>query len=329
MNFQLPLICICLARISLFSVLCMSSLQAHAAWPDRPIRIIVPYAAGAAGDLALRNMLPALQMRLGQPVIVDNKAGAGGNIGTHEVVRAKPDGYTLLLGAANNFVINQFMYKSLGFDPLSALTPITKVIDVPSVIFINATLPVRTYRELEQYAKKLPDKLNFGSPGSGTTPHLTGLALSQAIGAQFVHVPYKGSQPGIVGLLGNDVQLYIAGYGLAGAHLASGRIRALAVISPERLKAAPDLPTAVEAGVPTGLLGNWWGLAAPKGCDPRIVARLGKEFKAVLSQPSTQEYLATQGFIASGSTSDEFLREWTSEAIQWQAFVQKSGAQVD
>jgi tripartite-type tricarboxylate transporter receptor subunit TctC len=307
----------------------LASPLAHAAWPEMPIRIVVPYPAGAAGDVIVRQMLPALQARLGQPLVVDNKAGAGGNIGALEVVRAKPDGYTLLLGATNNFVINQYLYKGMGFDPLQALVPITRLADVPSVLFINSSVPAVTWREFADYAKANPGKLNFGSPGNGTAPHLSGLALSDAIGAQMIHVAYKGAQPGVTGLLGNEVQMFLVGYGVGGAHLSSGRIRALAVVANERLKILPDTPTAREAGVPDVILSNWWGLAAPRGTDPGIVKRLSEDFRAVQALPATQQFLSAQGFVGAANAPDDFARQLSREAAQWQAIVKKSGATID
>lgn len=307
----------------------LASPLAHAAWPEMPIRIVVPYPAGAAGDLILRQMLPALQARLGQPLVVENKAGAGGNIGAMDVVRAKPDGYTLLLGATNNFVINQYLYKSMGFDPLQALVPVTRVADVPSVLFINSSVPAQSYREFADYAQANPGKLNFGSPGNGTAPHLSALALSDAIGAQMIHVAYRGAQPGVTGLLGNEVQMFLVGYGVAGPQLSGGRIRALAVVANERLKILPDTPTAREAGVPDVILSNWWGLAAPRGTDPGIVKRLSDEIRALQAQPATQQYLSAQGFVGAANTPDDFARQLAREAVLWQSIVKKSGATID
>ena len=311
------------------AVAAMCTSLTHAAWPEMPIRIVVPYAAGSAGDLILRQMLPGLQARLGQPLVVDNKAGAGGNIGAMDVVRAKPDGYTLLLGATNNFVINQYLYKSMGFDPLQALAPVTRVADVPSVLFINSSLPAFNYREFAEHAKANIAKYNFGSPGSGTTPHLSGVALSDAMGAQMTHIAYKGAQPGVTGLLGNEVQMFLVGYGVAGAQLSSGRIRALAVVSNERLKVLPETPTAREAGVPDVILSNWWGLAAPRGTDPGIVKRLSDEIRALQALPATQQFLSAQGFVGAANTPEEFARQLAREAVQWQTIVNKSGATVD
>jgi len=317
------------ARRALLACAVLLGGLAQAAWPEGPIRVVVPYPAGAAGDLVLRQMAPALQARLGQPLVVDNKPGAGGNIGTMDVVRARPDGHTLLLGATNNFVINQHLYSNLGFDPLAALVPVTKVVDVPSVLFVSSAVPARSYREFANYAKAHSGKLNYGSPGAGTTPHLSGHALSEQMGAGMVHVPYKGAQPGVTGLLGNEVQMFLTGYGVAGAHLPGGRIKALAVAAPQRLAALPEVPTAAEAGMPDVVLSNWWGLAAPRGTDPAIVQRLADAFKAVLAQPETQQHLAAQGFVAAGSAPDAFAQQLAREAVQWQDIVKRSGATID
>lgn len=323
-----------MSNLSMFlrvAAVCVSviALPVHADWPERPIRVVVPYPAGAAGDLVLRQMLPALQGRLGQPVVVENKAGAGGNIGVSDVVRAKPDGYTFVLGATNNFVINQYLYKSLGFDPLQALQPITRLVDVPSVLFINSTVPARSYREFSEYARANPGKLNYGSPGSGTTPHLSAFALSEVMGAQMTHVAYRGAQPGVTGLLGNEVQMFLVGYGVAGAHLAGGKIRALLVAADERLRALPDVPTAKDAGIPDVIMSNWWGLAAPRGVDKAIVRRMAEEIKAIQSQPATLQYLAEQGFVGSANMPEEFSRQLARDAVSWQAVVKRSGVTID
>ena len=191
----------------------MAVSLAHAAWPERPIRVVVPYSAGAAGDLVLRQMLPALQARLGQALIVDNKPGAGGNIGTTDVVRSKPDGYTLLLGATNNFVINQYLYKSMGFDPLQALQPVTKVVDVPSVLFINSTVPAKTFQEYVDYVKRNRGKLSYASYGNGSTSHLITEMLKQ------VHGLDPRDAEIILGTSAGSVTAAQLGAGVSGAEL--------------------------------------------------------------------------------------------------------------
>ena len=303
--------------------------QAHAAWPERPVRVVVPYAAGAAGDILIRFLQPALHERLGQPIVVENKPGAGGNIRTQEVVRAKPDGYTLVLRATNNFVINQFIYRSMGFSPAEALVPVTKLVNVPSVLFVNTAAPSGSYAEFARHAQANPRKLNYGSPGPGTTPHLSAWALSEALGAKMTHVPFRGAAPGVQALVANDVQLFLVGYGVAAGQIASGKIKALAVANPERLQGAPDVPTAKEAGVPDVILSNWWGVAAPKGTEPAVVNRLATEFKRVLDMPATQSFLARQGFVSVGSSPEQFARELSVEAQQWQDIVKKAGTRLD
>lgn len=313
----------CLLALGLLTGMC------HAAWPERPIRVVVPYAAGAAGDILVRFMQPAMQERLGQPLIVENRPGAGGNIGTQEVVRAKPDGYTIVLGATNNFVINQFIYRGMGFNPFESLAPITKLVNVPSVLFVNTSIPSGSYAEFFRYAATNPGKLNYGSPGAGTTPHLSAWALSEAMGAKMVHVPFRGAAPGVQALVSNEVQLFLVGYGVAAGQLASGKIKALAVANSERLQSAPDVPTTKEAGLPDVILSNWWGIAAPKGTDPAILGRLALEFRRVLEQPSTQAFLARQGFVGVGSPPEQFTQELLVEAQQWQGIVRRAGTRLD
>jgi len=301
----------------------------HAAWPERPIRIVIPYPAGAAGDILIRFMQTPLQERLGQPLVIENKPGAGGNIGTQEVARAKPDGHTFVLGATNNFVINQFIYRNMSFSPLESLAPVTKLMNVPSVLFVNTAAPSGSYAEFARYAQVNPGKLNYGSPGPGTTPHLSAWALSEAIGAKMTHIPFKGAAPGIQALVSNEVQLFLVGYGVAAGLIDTGKIKALAVANNERLKVAPELPTAKEAGLPDVILSNWWGMAAPKGTDPAVIGRMAAEFKRVLELPETQAFLARQGFVNVGNSPDQFLRELLMETQQWQTIVKKAGTRLD
>jgi tripartite-type tricarboxylate transporter receptor subunit TctC len=178
-------------------------------WPQRPIRLVIPYAAGNTGDISFRVIAGALEARIGQRFVIDNKAGASGNIGAQDVVRAAPDGYTLLLGATNNFVVNQFVYKAMDFDPLTALVPITIVSDAPSLVIVGAQAPYASLRELQSYARQYPGRLNFGSPGAGTPPHLAAEWFAQLAGIDLVHVPFKGSPAAVLALLAGDVQLYV------------------------------------------------------------------------------------------------------------------------
>ncbi len=302
---------------------------ARAQYPDHPIRIVLPYAPGAAGDVAMRQIQPLLEKRLGQPLIVDYKTGAGGNIGTLEVARAKPDGYTLVLGATNNFVINQFLYRKLGFDPLADLEPVGKLADVPAFIYVNAQVPAKDYAQFAQYAREHAGKLNYGSPGMGTTPHLSGYRLSQAMGAGMTHIAYRGSSPGVQALLANEIQMYIGGYSIAAAYMPQGKVRALAVAAPERYAGLPEVPTAAQAGMPDVVQGNWWGFAAPKGTPAERVARFADVLREVLALPEVRQAFLSSGFVPGQDSPATFAAAWRKEAPQWQAVVRESGVILD
>ena len=310
----------------------LSAIAAPAAWaqyPDHPIRVVLPYAPGAAGDIAFRQIQPLLEKRLGQPVVLDYKTGAGGNIGAQEVARAKPDGYTLLLGAANNFVINQFLYRKLGFDPLADLAPVGKLADVPAFIYLGTQVPASNYAQFAQYARKQAGKLNYGSPGMGTTPHLSGYLLSKAMGANMTHIAYRGSAPGVQALIANEIQLYIGGYSIGAAYMPQGKVRALAVAAPERFAGLPDVPTAAEIGMPGVVQGNWWGFAAPKDTPADRIARFAEALHDALSLPQVRQAYLANGFVPGKDTPAEFGAAWRDEARQWQSVVRESGVILD
>ncbi|TCT01754.1 tripartite-type tricarboxylate transporter receptor subunit TctC [Paralcaligenes ureilyticus] len=305
------------------------SAVASAAYPDHSIRVILPYAAGAAGDIVFRMLQPGLAKELGQPVILDYKSGAGGNIGTQEVVRAAPDGYTLLLGATNNFVINQFLYKGMSYDPSKALVPIAKVVDVPAFIYLNASVPAHNFAELKSYAEKHPGVLNYGTPGAGTTPALSGWMLSEAIHGNMTAVTYRGSAPGVQALLANQIQVYIGGYGIASAYLPSGKLRVLAVALPERFAALPSVPTTKEVGIGSAVVSNWWGMAAPKGTPAPIVERVEQALHTVLSDPAIQKKLQDQGFVVSLESTATFKANLRKEAPYWEDVIKRSGVVIN
>lgn len=302
---------------------------AWAQYPDHPIRVVLPYAPGAAGDIAFRQIQPLLEKRLGQPVVLDYKTGAGGNIGAQEVARAKPDGYTLVLGAANNFVINPFLYRKLGFDPLADLTPVGKLADVPAFIYLGTQVPASSYAQFAQYARKQAGKLNYGSPGMGTTPHLSGYLLSKAMGANMTHIAYRGSAPGVQALIANEIQLYIGGYSIGAAYMPQGKVRALAVAAPERFAGLPDVPTAAEIGMPGVVQGNWWGFAAPKDTPADRIAQFAGALHDVLSLPQVRQAYLANGFVPGKDSPAEFGKTWHDEARQWQSVVRESGVVLD
>jgi len=303
---------------------------AIAQYPDKPVRLVMPYAAGGAGDVILRAAQPGIEKRLGQPVVIDYRTGAGGIIGTREVVNAAPDGYTLLFAPTNNFVINQFLYPKMGFDPLEALAPITLLADTPYLIYINAATPGSTLAEFAAHAKANAGKLNYGSPGAATVPHLSAHMLSEWMGARMTHVPYKGANPGVQALLANDIQMFVISFGTAGPHVVSGKLKALAVAAEARLPVLPNVPTTREAGLPDGvILGNWWGIAGPRGLDAGVVRRFGEAVRDALADPDVRKRHGDLGAIPVGNTAAEFAARMRAEAAGWKRIVDQTGAKVD
>jgi tripartite-type tricarboxylate transporter receptor subunit TctC len=234
-----------------------------------------------------------------------------------------------VLGATNNFVINQFLYRKLGFDPLADLEPVGKLADVPAFVYVSAQVPAQDYAQFAQYARAQAGKLNYGSPGMGTTPHLSGYRLSHAMGAGMTHIAYRGSSPGVQALLANEIQMYIGGYSIAAAYMPQGKVRALAVAAPERFAGLPDVPTAAEAGMPDVVQGNWWGFAAPKGTPPERVARFADVLHEVLALPEVRQAFLAGGFVPGQDTPASFASAWRREAPQWQAVVRESGVVLD
>ena len=304
-------------------------LSAHAQnpaqYPERPITVIVPYAAGGAGDVAIRAVAEPMEAALGQRLVVTARPGAGGNLGAQAVATAEPDGYTLLLGAINNFVINQFLFRNMSFDPLTALLPVVRVADVPSVLFTHPSVPAKTLPAFIAYAKANPGKLNFGSPSFGTTPHLSVERLKLASGIDLVHVPFQGAPPAVQALLRNDIQLYLGGVAVGQGHIEAGTIRALAVSSGSRLAALPDVPTITESGLADFGASNSWVLAAPKGTPPAVVERLHKAVSAALGAKAVQERFAKLGFIANAQSPADLAAGLKLEAAAWGDVIKKAG----
>jgi tripartite-type tricarboxylate transporter receptor subunit TctC len=301
---------------------------ARASYATRPITIIVPYAAGGAGDSVLRVVAESLEKRLGQPIVIDARPGGGGTVGARAVATAAPDGHTLLLGAANNFVINQFMFPKTSLDPFTELDFVVRVADVPSVLYASNAVPGTTLSEFIAYAKANPGKLSYASPSVGTTPHLAVELLKQRTGIELVHVPYRGAPPAMQALLANEVQLYLAGWGVGRGNVEAGRIKAIAVASRERLAGVP-VPTVIESGVPDFVASNWWGLAAPRGTPRAVIGEIHQAFAATLAEPVMAEKLTTLGFLPSGQGPEPFLSDAKIEARVWQETVARGKLAVD
>jgi tripartite-type tricarboxylate transporter receptor subunit TctC len=286
-----------------------------AGFPDRPITVIIPYAAGGAGDTIMRMLSPVMERELGQPLVIDNRAGGGGTIGAQAAAKAASDGTTLMLGATNNFVINQFLFPKTSFDPLEKFALITKVADVPSVLYASLSAPA-TLGEFIAYAKANPGKLSYASPSVGTTPHLAVERLKQLTGIELVHIPYRGAPPAMQALIANEVQLYLAGWGVGRAQVETRRVRALAVASAERVPNVP-LPTAIESGVAGYVASNWWGLAAPHGTPQPILDKIFRAVTAALVDPAVSKRLDQLGFIPVGNTPGQFSEQAKAEAKVW------------
>lgn len=308
----------------------MTGGTAWAQFPDKPVRLILPYAAGGAGDVIVRAAQPGIEKRLGQPLVIDYRTGAAGIIGTREVVNASPDGYTLLFAPTNNFVINQFLFAKMGFDPLQALAPVTLLADTPYLIYVNNAVPSATLAEFAAYAKANAGKLNYGSPGAATVPHLSAYMLSEWMGANMTHVPYKGANPGVQALLANDVQMFIISFGTAGPHVKAGKLKALAVAADARLPVLPNVPTTKEAGLPDGvILGNWWGIAGPRGMDAAVAKRVHEAVAGALADADLRKRFSELGAIPVGNSPAQFADRMQAEAAGWKAIVERSGAKAD
>ena len=313
----------------LLSATLMAVPAAAQNWPEKPIRLIYPYPAGGMGEPLFRLFSPAMEQKLGQRFVLETRPGASGNIGTRLVADAPPDGYTLLLAATNNYTINQFLYPDLGFDPLKAFAPITLLAQVPSVFYVNPSVPARNLQEFIAWARQNPGKINFASPGPGSTPHVNIELISQISDLRMVHIAYKGVSPALTATVANDVQLYLAGLGPGRGLLAAGKLRAIAVGGSKRLPGLPEVPTLEESGFKGMTASNWLGLAAPAGTAPAIVARVAESVQAALASPETVQKIVDLGLEPGGSSPREFSRQIAREARVWEAVVRKAGIKAE
>ena len=286
-------------------------------WPQQAIRIIVPQPPGGGTDALARLLAERLQPVLGQALVVENRTGAGGNIGTELVARSKPDGHTLLL-TTNTHVTNVSFFAKLPYDPVKDFQPITLVGSVPFVLGVNATSPYKTVKDLIDAAKAKPGVLGYASGGPGTPHQLAGELFKSMTGTDFIHVPYKGSSPAMLGLLGNEVVMSISAINSMIPHIRSGKIRALAVAPAHRTSLLPDVPTIAEAvPLPGYDIDIWYGLLAPAGTPKAIVDRLGQEINKILRDPSVREKLAPQGLDPTGSTPERFAEVIQTDLVKY------------
>ena len=303
--------------------------QGAAAYPAKPVRLVVPFPPGGTTDILARAVAQKLSESWGQQVIVDNRPGAGGNIGSDLVAKAAPDGYTLLMGTVGTHAINPSLYTKMPYDHVKDFAPVILVAGVPNVLVVTPSLPVNSVKELIAYAKENPDKLNFASSGNGTSIHLSGELFRTMTGVQITHVPYKGSAPALADLMGGQVQLMFDNLPSSLQFIKAGKLRALAVTSSTRSAALPDVPTLAESGLPGFEASSWFGVLAPAGTPPETVARINGAIDAWLSSPEAKDKLISQGAIAAGGTPDAFARHIAAETAKWAKVVKASGAHVD
>jgi tripartite-type tricarboxylate transporter receptor subunit TctC len=310
--------------------------RAQSAWPTKPVRIVVPFAAAGTTDILARALSPELSRVFGQPFVVDNKPGAGGNSGAAEVAKAAPDGYTLLMGTVGTHAINPALYPKMPYDHIKDFAPITLMAGVPNVLVLNPAFAqangIQTVADLVRVARAKPGRLNMASSGNGTSIHLAGELFKNLTGTFMLHLPYRGSGPALIDLMAGNVDLMFDNLPSSMPHIKSGKLRALAVTSSQRSAALPELPTVAEAGGPA-LKGydasSWFGLLAPAGTPADIVQRVQQETAKALALPAMKERLLSQGAIPSGMTPAEFVRFIAAETKKWAQVVKASGAKVD
>jgi len=315
----------------LAALLCAAALPAFGqAWPAKPVRIVVPYPPGGPVDISARLLAPKLQQALGQPFLVENKPGAGGNIGADFVAKSAPDGYTIGMGAIATHAINPALMANVPYDPIRDFRHLALVVQVPNVLVVNPELPARSVKELIALAKAQPGKLDFASGSTGSTGHLAGELFKQMTGTYMVHIPYKGAPPAVADLLAGRVQLMFDNLASALPNVRAGKLRALAVTTLRRSSALPDLPTLDESGLQGFDMTTWWGLMGPAKLPPDVVQRLSVEILKAMDSADVRERLRAMGMEGSPlRTPDHFTAFVEAEAKLYARLVKVSGAKPD
>ena len=308
--------------------------QGAAGWPNKPVRIVVPFAPGGTTDILARALAPELSKAFGQTFVIENKPGAGGNTGADLVAKSPPDGYTLLMGTVGTQSINPSLYPKMPYDSVKDFMPVTLFAGVPNVLVINpakaAAYKITDVKSLIAYAKNNPGKLNMASSGNGTSIHLSGELFKSMTGTYMLHFPYRGSGPALLDLIGGTMDVMFDNLPSALPQIKAGKLTALAVTSGERSVALPDVPTIAEAGPVKGFeASSWFGLLAPAGTPPDIVNRLQQETAKALATPALKERLLAQGAIPGGNTPAQFTQFIAAETKKWAQVVKTSGAKVD
>ena len=304
--------------------------RAQPGFPDRPLRLVIPWPPGGTNDIVGRLATEGMSQRLGQPFIIENRGGAGGMIGADMVAKAPPDGYTIVLGGSGSLTLTALVNPRVPFDAATAFAPIGLIGEGPNVIVVHPSLPVRTMRELQDYARRANPPMAYASPGVGSTGHAAGAMIAQALGVEMVHVPYRGTGPALTDVVAGRVPLFANALAPMLPHIQEGRLRALAIAGARRSPAAPDLPSTGEAGFPSIIAATWYGLLAPSGTPPDRVARLHAALNATLADPAAQRRLAEGGIDVEPSESpDAFTRYFAEDRIRWARVVRGADMRVE
>ena len=315
------------ARAALSAVAVAGGTAQAQTWPQAPVRLVVPWAPGGTTDMIARVLAQPLAQALGQPVVIDNKPGAGGNIGTAQAVKDKPDGYTLILVTSTTQAINPHLYQKPGFDPKKDFTPIVYLGSVPNVLVVSAKSPFKTVQDVLMQARKEPGKLSYGSGGNGSSQHIAGVMFKKAAKVDILHVPYKGGAPAVSDLMAGQIDLMLDTGSLA--HIQGGTLRALAVASAKRVPALPKVPTFAEAGLPGLEAGAWYGVMGPAGMPRDIVVRLNGEINRLLKDPAVAKRLQDIGAEIGGGTPQDLEKLAESELRRYGDIVREGGIKVD
>lgn len=323
--------CISCMGVAVFGLLSHPLLAADKNYPNKPIRLVVPFSAGGALDTTARVLAERMSSHMGQPVVVDNRTGAGGIIGVDNVAKAAPDGYTLSISQSSQLLINQFLYKKLPYNPKRDLVLVAKIADSPLVLLVNEKIPAKDGKELRAYLKANQGKLSYGSWGVGTVGHLSGNKLNEVTGAQMTHVSYRGEAPMVQDLVAGNVQLGFATGLQAGMFLSSGKVKAIGVTGTSRLPTLPNVPTLAEQGFDDKVFKTvgWSGIAAPAGTPKQVVQRLAEEVQLAANLPEFKNRVSNLGFTANYADSAEFAAIYQRDLPVWQAVVKESGATLD
>jgi tripartite-type tricarboxylate transporter receptor subunit TctC len=330
-NAQFRIVASCRTMLDAIAISWLASVPtiAHAqAYPTKPVRIVVAFTAGGTTDILARSVGQQLSERLKQPFVIDNKPGAGGNLGTEVVVRSPPDGYTLIIDSVGPIAVNPTLYKNLSYNPLTDLAPIVQIADVPNVLVVHPSLGVRNFEEFITYAKANPGKLNYGSTGIGTSSHLSGYMLSKRMGIDVTHIPYKGADA-LNDLLAGRLQFMFATIPSVIQYIQAGKVVPIAMSSAKRSRSLPEVPTLIENGLPGFEAGSWFGVFAPKGTPDAVIAQLNRTVNEIIAMPSIEKQMVGQGSDPVGGTPAEFGQFVQREYEKWKVVVRESGATAE